>query len=687
MILANVFGPKDTLSDQERARGLLYATWEGTLGAAMFSVVGSGFLAAYALALGANNLQIGIMASIPFIMQPLQLPAIALVERLRLRKLIAVLMWYPAQAMWLVMALIPVFVDVPSGPAVSVLLGLLALRGALSAVVTCSHNPWLRDLVPQETMGQFFSRRLALGVVASMVFGLGGAFFVDYWKGQASPDNEIFGFTFALIFGSVFLGLTSSTFMAMMPEPRMKVLEGPRQSLMKMVAEPFRDTNYRHLMRFLFLWGFASTLAIPFFAVYMLTRLELPLSAVLGFTVLGQLFNFLFLRVWGPMADRLGNKSILAISASLYLLVIIGWTFTTLPERYFLTIPLLVLLHIMAGIAAGGVSLTIHTIGLKLAPQGEATSYLVGASLATSLGAAMGPLVGGRLADFFSVRELSLNFSWIDPTGTTSLPAIHLTGFDFLFAIAFIIGLITLNTLHTFREEGEVSREVALDELYTHSQAMSRSVSTVPGMGFVAHVPYSLLRHATPVPGLDVALGVLVYELAESAGMAVSATIRSGAAARNVAQRLSHVVSGAVRGISQISEHGVELSLQATRGAMHAVKEATEHTGPLAKQVVLGTLDALGKTPVDNLDALHGAGKGVVLGAREAGVDIGEATTQAIEAAREAASDLGFTEDEAASQLARGAIEAAETLNPEDALKVKDAVLDGLVGEESADTA
>jgi len=36
-------------------------------------------------------------------------------------------------------------------------------------------------------------------------------------------------------------------------------------------------------------WGFASNLAIPFFAVYMLVRLGFPLSWVIGFSILSQL--------------------------------------------------------------------------------------------------------------------------------------------------------------------------------------------------------------------------------------------------------------------------------------------------------------------------------------------------------------------------------------------------------------
>ena len=97
MNLFRLFTPKPTLSEQETAHGLKMMTREGITSMGFGGIAGGGFLAAFALALGANNLQIGILAAIPFIMQPLQIPTILLVERLKQRKLIAVSAWFLAQ--------------------------------------------------------------------------------------------------------------------------------------------------------------------------------------------------------------------------------------------------------------------------------------------------------------------------------------------------------------------------------------------------------------------------------------------------------------------------------------------------------------------------------------------------------------------------------------------------------------
>lgn len=281
-----IFKPQLTISEDELAQGLRMLTAEGIASMALTSVTTSGLLAAFMLALGANNFQIGIMASIGAIFQPLQIPAILLVERLRRRKAIVLLSWLPAQLLWIPMALIPVLVAVPSGPAVSMLLVLLGIRSALSALTNCAWNGWMRDLIPQSVLGRFYSRRLALSTIAAIAFGLAGAFFVDFWQGRASAENEIFGYTFVLLCGAIFLGLASPAFMTRMPEPAMQPLMGRLPSLRQMLATPFRDRNFRQLMNFLFLWGFAINLAVPFLAVYMLQRLGFSLTAVIALTAL-----------------------------------------------------------------------------------------------------------------------------------------------------------------------------------------------------------------------------------------------------------------------------------------------------------------------------------------------------------------------------------------------------------------
>ena len=650
--------------------------WQVAAAGGLEGITTGGFLAAFALALGASNLQIGVLTALPFIMQPIQIPAMLLAERLRRRKIIAVPAYFLTHSLWIPIALIPLFIGVPSGAAVSVLLVLVGIRGIANGFFNNTWISWLRDLVPQEVLGRFFSRRQAAATLATAAVGLGAAFYIDVWEDRVSPGSVVLGYTYAYLLGSILLGWAAVALMIFIPEPQMAGPTSQTPSFRRSITAPFKDGNFRTLINFLFLWNIASQLAIPFFSVYMLAVLGMPLSLVIGLSVLSQLSRIAFVRVWGPLADKFGSKVVLSLSTSLFLLVFLGWIFVASPNTHILTLPLLVVLHIFAGVATAGINLTDMTLRMKMAPREQAMAYLTGASLAINLGSGISPLIGGFLADFFSVRQLTFTVGWSDPTGPFTFAPIHLAGFDFLFLAAFVMGLFTMNILAAIREEGEVDRQVVLDELLGEARESFRNMSTVPALGFVS-VPYSYLRR---VPGMDVAVGVTAYQIASSAKGAVSALSRGTSAAKDVADQVGNVVSYAANQVSDVGELGekqvTEIARHAARGAIHALDEVTQDLGNVAKGAVLGTVKALSWTTTSPFRVIREIGYGTVQGAGEVGADVGQVATEAIKGAKEAAQELGISEDEAAARAAEGVLAAAESLGPEVLAEVKN-VLEG----------
>ncbi len=665
--------PKPTISDRELAAGLRWFTLEGMVSLGLFSITTSGFLAAFALALGANNFQIGVLAAIPCIMQTLQIPAIWLVEKIRRRKAIAVSAWVWAQLSWFPIALIPVLVPAPSHQAITLLITLMAIRGVMSAITGCSWNGWIRDLIPQTILGRLFSRRFALATLLGVVFSLGAAYFIDYWHIHMPSENIVFGYTYALLFGAVTMGLASPIFMALMPEPLMMPIPEHQPSIWERVTAPLRDKNFRQLIQFLFFWGFVSNLAIPFFAVYMLRQLGISLSGVIALSILSQFFNIMFLRIWGSFVDRFGNKAVLSLCASLYLLVIFGWIFTTMPERYFLTMPLLIALHIFAGIANAGLTLTLGIIGLKLSPEGQATSYLAGASLATNLGTGLGPLAGGLLADYFAVRQLNLTLTWQDPVSSIQIPALSITGFDFLFGLAFIFGVFTLGTLATIREKGEVSREVILESLMVPTRELSRPMSSVPAFNLWSNFPFGYLKRI-PVPGLDAALGVTVYQIAEMARTATLAAVKGRRVTKKLFSALESSLSRIWKNEAEVKVHGIEIARQVARGAIHAIDEKPLNIKQMEGAIVIGVVKAISQAGLDPETAILGASEGIIQGAAEEKIDLGEAAIQTIEAAKKVAAQTGLSKELAVAKATQGVLQAAEAIGAHALAQVRKAV-------------
>lgn len=486
------FDAEGTLTEEQIQSGLSYVIKDGIASQAMGILTGGAFLVAFAIKLGASNLVIGLLAAIGPLAQLLQLPSIFLVEKIRNRRAIVVVAAGLSRLCWLLIVLIPFFFGGKIG--LAVLLASIIAASAFGAVSGCSWNSWMRDLIPQNILGSFFSKRMRIATGVGIALSIAAAVYLDYWK-KFFVDYELQGYSilFFVGFGAGVLGLY---FLARTPELRMAVAE-EKPKILKLLAQPFKDENFRKLIAFLCSWNFAVNLAGPFFMVYMLKRLELSMSFIIGLSIVSQVMNFTFLKIWGKFTDRFSNKSVLAISGPLFILSILAWTFTTMPEKYVLTIPLLILIHIVMGLSSAGVSLASGNISLKLAPQGQATAYLATNTIVNSVAAGIAPVLGGKFADFFSGRELVWTLKYTSPTGAFSLPTLSLQQWDFFFAFAFIIGLYSLHRLAMVKEIGEVEEKIVVNELVTEVRGQVRILSSVEGLRQMVSFPFSIVKGLT----------------------------------------------------------------------------------------------------------------------------------------------------------------------------------------------
>lgn len=466
------FPVKDQLTDQEREAGLRLIVKDGMASQALASLTGSAILVAFAIELGASNALIGLLAAIPQLSQLVQLPSIGLVNRIRNRRFISVSTSVIGRLSWVFVAASPFFLSA-EGVLTTLVAGLL-IASVFAAVSNCGWNSWIHELVPRDRLGSFFGRRFSYATATGVVVSLSAGLFLDH----LAPDlfaNQLYAYSLVFTVGFVF-GVLGVIFIAGIPEQRYQPETG---SVIEAISKPIRDPNFRNLIHFLASWNIAVYLATPFFSVYMLRRLEMDLTWVIGLIVIGRLVNILFLRLWGSFSDRLTHKSVLAVSAPLCLLCILGWTFTTMPDKHVLTFPLLVVLHVLMGVAMAGITLATGNIGLKLAPSGEGTSYLATTNFVSALAAGIAPMLSGRLVDFFVERELTWTIQYVGPQSVADIELINFQQWDFLFFISFVIGLYAVHRLSMITETGEVEEKVVVVELFSALGRELREFSTV----------------------------------------------------------------------------------------------------------------------------------------------------------------------------------------------------------------
>jgi MFS family permease len=477
----------ERLTESDIQKGLKNVIRDGIATQAMVTLTCGVFLVTFAIELGASNAVIGLLAALPPLLQFVQIPSVYLVEKYKNRRVMTVLASLANKSMLLLVGCIPLVI--PPDLRIPVLIAAIALRSLFVSIGACSWHSWMRDLVPRDEIGSFFSERMRLSKIVDVPLALLVGVYLDHWKKAFA--NELHAYTL-LYFTGFFIGLLGVYYIYATPEPRIRA-QSP-VPFIRLLQKPFKETNFKNLIGFMASWSFAVNLAAPFFTVYMLKRLGLDLSLIVGLTVLSQVVNIAFLRIWGDISDRFSHKSVLRVSGPLFIMGILAWTFTTFPEKHVLTLPLLVVIHIVLGMSTAGVTLASSTIGLKLAPRGEATVYLAAISLINSLSAGIAPILGGLCADFFAQRELALTLTWLSPQREIAFQTLNLQQWDFFFFLAFVIGLYSIHRLSMVRESGEVKEKIVINELISEMRRGMKNLSSVAGLNSIVLFPFSLIQ-------------------------------------------------------------------------------------------------------------------------------------------------------------------------------------------------
>jgi len=235
--------------------------------------------------------------------------------------------------------------------------------------------------------------------------------------------------------------------------------------------------------------------------------------------------------------------------------------------------------------------------------------------------------------------------------------------------------------LSAIREEGEVSKDAVLNELKEQTRSSLNYVSPAPASNIVDVFPVSFMRR---VPGLDVAMGVTAYQLADMAKAITLAALYSGRTTVKVAKLLQSGLTSLWKDKNSLPQDDTETARQTVRGALHAINNTPEKIGQLAMPAVVGTVKAMNKVRVNPYDALHGAGYGVVEGSIEIGADLGHAVRGTIGGTQEIVKALHLDEKAAIERSVHGMLEAAQVLGNQAVERVKTALPDDLNAENPA---
>lgn len=439
--------PSESLSEAQVKSGLKSIIADGMFAEAMIALTGGTFLVAMALQMGASNFQLGILASMPMFCSIAQLFSIYLVKKYNNRRAVTVVSNIVGRLPLFIVAVIPFIF--PAGTSVTVLIFSLFFHYFLGSVAGPAWNSWMKDLIPAKELGTYFSHRGRLTQMLNVSLSILLALSIDFVKVQF-PEHQLMVYA-GMFFVAGLFGMLGVLALSRTPEPKAEMIN---QNVFKLLSKPLQDKNFRNLLVFNSAWAFALNIATPFFSVYMMKTMGLPISYIIALGIVGQVSSILSMKMWGRYSDRFSNKTIIHLSAPIYVACIIAWAFTG-----GIGIPLLVVINILSGFSTAGINLALNNIGFKLAPKNEAIAFLTAKNMLVALASAVAPVIGGLMADFFAANQFVWNIEWNGSAGTTVLNIIDLKGWNFFFIIGGLLAFVSLRLLNNVKEEGEVQKK------------------------------------------------------------------------------------------------------------------------------------------------------------------------------------------------------------------------------------
>ncbi len=433
--------------DKEKAitldRSFKNLLMDGIASQIMFSLVTVPIVCSYLASVHADPFVIGLIASIPYLSQLIQLPSAIFAEKYS-RKRISLTTIFVSR-----FSLLLIGIALLTGSMLSFIV-LFAIYNLFKEISAVAWSSWMRDLIPAHIRGEFYSKRIAYGKFVALFVVLAFTFIFNFLKWMA----------FSLVFIAAFAaGMASLYFIRGIDDVE---VERKRNGNFK---EPLKNSNFLKLTLAHSVWKFASEMALPFFSVYIISVLRYPLWVVIALTSVSQLSSTYFLRISGRIMDRFGNKPLAILSFISFSVAAFTFTFTTMPERHPLTPLLLLVIYTLDGFYSAVPGIAFMNMIAKITPKGSSASYYAINNVMASISAAMGSISGGFIASAFLSANFAVKMDIESSLGFVEVPAVHLAGYDFLFVISALISLIAAKLLRFFGEGGESSEEVVKEEI------------------------------------------------------------------------------------------------------------------------------------------------------------------------------------------------------------------------------
>lgn len=420
----------------------------GSLGMLWATVVFGMYFNNYLRELGASNFQIGLLGALPPFCGVLQILGALTVVHLNRRRPFWVLTALAHRVLWVGVVVLPYILGVGSSAVVLWVLAFIGLSQVLAAISTPAWFSWMGDLIAERERGRFFGRRQVFVNGAALLAQPAVGWTLDHFGGT----HWLTGFTIVLSI-AVVAGCSDIVIHSFIPEPPF-VRPDRKLRLLQLLRAPFANPDFRRFIIPAAFFNFTMALTAPFIPIWYREILKMDYKYMAVLTSISLLVTVLSSRFWGYLSDLFGHRPTLILSAWIWMIFPTAYLFTTVGNYPYI----LPILWVLNGVYVSGWGLGLTNIMLGLSPRENRDVYVGVFWAILGVVGGCGSLLGGALLQ--TVRTPWLPGSWM-------------TGFQNLFLVGALLGLISMFLLHRIRYRAERSVGFVIGRLMSSNPVRS----------------------------------------------------------------------------------------------------------------------------------------------------------------------------------------------------------------------
>jgi MFS family permease len=354
------------------------------------------YITPYALSLGASNTIIGLLSSLPALLGTLsQLHGSKIIEKIPRKKVVVIsaaiqaIMWLPL----IVVGILYFFFGLSSFASSILLLVVYTLTIVSGSFCTPAWNSWMKDILG-ENPSVYFGRRTRIITLVELICMLFAGLILEHFKKTGVFKGFIILFTIALLGRAISAYLLNKKY-----EPKITHTEGYYFTLFQFLKK-MRHNNFGKFVIFTTLISFATAIASPFFAVYMLKDLGLNYYEFTIVSVTSILFTVIMLSFWGKFSSKYGNITVIKISGIFVGIIPLLWLLSPLVLDYnkILLVPYLILIEIFSGFWWSGLNLSTANFVYDAVTKGRMAICIAYDNITTAIGVFIGAIIGGIIS-------------------------------------------------------------------------------------------------------------------------------------------------------------------------------------------------------------------------------------------------------------------------------------------------